>query len=109
MSDEVTKVKRIRGVYRGGITRTMSQAETILQDEINEEGRNKLIALRNSMVDKLAKVKEMDGKLETLLIEMEGDAFETEVSETLDYHDPIYELFVAIENKLVIKGEVAKG
>ena len=82
MSDEVTKVKRIRGVYRGGITRTMSQAETILQDEISEEGWNKLIALRNSIVDKLAKVKEMDGKLETLLIEMEGDAFETEVSET---------------------------
>ena len=100
---EINKARRIRGVFRGGVTRIMNQIyEIIGNDEIDNDGPNKLVALKNNIVDKLERVKETDMKLEHLLIEG-GDNFEPELNEAMLYHEPFYELFVAIEQKLTIK------
>ena len=61
-------------------------------DVISNDGQNKLVALKNNFVDKLERVKEMDMKLEHLLIE-DGDNFVLELNNTLLYHKPFYELF----------------
>ena len=106
MGDEINKSKRIRGVYRGSVTKAVNQVGDIIrEEEIQNENRNKLVALKNNIIDKLGKIKEMDKKIENLLIEEEGEAFELELNDVLQYHEPFYELFVEIEEKLSIKDE----
>ena len=39
------------------------------------------------------------------MIEEEGDEYEEEMNEILEYHAPFYELFVQIEEKLSLKSE----
>ena len=85
----------------------MAQVQSILclPSEIDEEKRNKLMVLRNNITEKLDNVKSLDEKLEALLIEDSGNAYEVEANEILEYHEQFYELFVHIDNKLKLKDE----
>ena len=93
---EINKARRIKGVFRGGVTRIMNQIyEIIGNDEIDNDGQNKLVALKNNIVDKLERVKETDMKLEHLLIEG-GDNFELELNEAVLYHEPFCEYLLQL-------------
>ena len=52
MGDEINKSKRIRGVYRGSVTKAVNQvADIIREEEIQNENRNKLVALKKNIID----------------------------------------------------------
>ena len=72
----------------------------VFQEDIEDKERTTLIALKSNIVDKLEKIKEVDEKLQSILMEEEGNAYEKEATEILDYHDQFYELFVTIDSKL---------
>ena len=97
---DVNKTKRLRGVYRAAVTRTQTKIINLLEQGpvLSDEEKNELLALKSAITDKLEKVKELDTKIETILIE--EDEFEEEIAGILEYHDAFYELFAKIEKYL---------
>ena len=105
-ANERDKFKRMRAVYKGSVTKTTGKIQVILQKDIEDEERTKLIALKNNIVDKPEKIKNIDEKLQSILIEEESDAYEKEATGILDNHEQFYELFVTIDSKITIKEEI---
>ena len=98
MADEKTKCRRKRGIFRGSCTKIVHEMRELLDDqEINDLGRNRLSALKNNLVDKLERIKEIDGKLEEILVADEGDEYEKEMNDIIEFHDQFYDLFVQID------------
>ena len=90
-TDEIDKYKRICAVYKASIANENDgKIQAIFHEDIEDRERTTLITYWLWL----------DEKLKSILMEDEGDAYENEATEILDYHDQFYELFVTIDNKL---------
>ena len=92
-TDERDIIKRMRAVLKGSATKTTGKMQTILRKWERRRRKDQVDSVKNNVVDKLEKIKEIDDKIQNSLIE-EGDAYEKEANEILDYHEQFYELVI---------------
>ena len=102
MEENAARIRKRRGAYRGNVTKIVNDIEELL---VSEEvsvvaANNELLALKNNLVDRIEKVKELDDQLDDILIDGGDDIYQTFMDDTLEYHSQFYHLFVRIDERL---------
>ena len=97
--DNAAIARKRRGAYRGSVTKVVNDVEELL---VSDEGvdNEELLALKNNLVDRIQRVKEVDDQLEEILIDGDDDLFQEFMDDVLEYHSQFYHLFVRIDKRL---------
>ena len=75
MEENTARIRKRRGAYRGNVTKIVNDIEELLvsEDVPVVAVNNELLALKNNLVDRIEKVKELDDQLEDILTDRGDD------------------------------------
>ena len=108
MSDDRAKCFRTRAIYRKNCIKIANDIRDLMREHVtrDEDRRLRILSLKNSITDKLIKIKEVDETILNVLVSEENDEYEKEMIHTLDFHEQFYHLFVEIE---MLTGSIGKS
>ena len=97
LSAELSKLRRVRGGHKAYSTKTLTQTSTIL-DGFQSSDSLKLRQNKKVLEEKLEKISDLDDQILGLLDDEHTIA--TEINESGDFREAVYEILFKIEDKL---------
>ena len=98
MADDKEKCVRRRAVYRESSSAVANEIRDLMSEHENldEDRQHRMLSLKNSVNNKLQKIKEFDENIENILISQKDDEYEIEMKNILNFREQYFDLFAKI-------------